>query len=89
MINFQCPPVPPQGHSETVRRLSWESVTPVPRALAKRVEFWYTDYAALTHSGNRGEVGDLTEVINFLLAVIAGIVSHYVCKWLDGQSKGQ
>jgi uncharacterized protein YodC (DUF2158 family) len=24
---------------------------------------------------------------NFLLAVIVGVVSHYICKWLDGFSR--
>jgi hypothetical protein len=35
------------------------------------------------------EVSELNDLVNFLLAVIAGIVSYYVCKWLDGQSKGR
>jgi hypothetical protein len=35
------------------------------------------------------EVSDLDLLINFLLAVTASIVGYYVCKWLDGQSKGK
>ena len=28
-------------------------------------------------------------VSNFLLSVATSIVSYYICKWLDGQDKGQ
>jgi hypothetical protein len=44
-------PVPPQGHSEPVRTLVWESVTLV---LAKPVEFWYTYGAALLTLATEG-----------------------------------
>jgi hypothetical protein len=42
-----------------------------------------------SHSGNREEVGNLADLINFLLAVAASIVGHYVCKWLDSRRKGK
>jgi hypothetical protein len=35
------------------------------------------------------EVSNLANLMNFLLAVIASIVGYYVCKWLDGPSKGK
>jgi hypothetical protein len=35
------------------------------------------------------EVSRLNDLTDFLLAVIAGIVSNYVCKWLDGWRKGR
>jgi hypothetical protein len=35
------------------------------------------------------EVSEMNNLDNFLLAVIAGIVSYYVCKWLDGWRKGR
>ena len=25
---------------------------------------------------------------NFLVSVIAGILCHYICRWLDGHKKG-
>ncbi len=28
-------------------------------------------------------------IIGFLVSVVAGIASHYICKWLDRHSKGQ
>lgn len=31
----------------------------------------------------------MTILITFLLSVAASIVGYYVCKWLDGQCKGQ
>lgn len=41
-----------------------------------------------THSGNRKGVYQLEIVISFLVSVVAGIVSYYFCKWLDGDDSG-
>lgn len=30
----------------------------------------------------------LEETINFLVAVAASVIGTYICKWLDGHSKG-
>jgi hypothetical protein len=64
---------------------------PAFRVLAKPVEFWYTDHAALLSLKIRQqrEVSRLNDLFDFLLAVIAGIVSYYICKWLDGWRKGR
>lgn len=35
-------------------------------------------------SGDREEVIDVELFQNFLVSVIAGVVSYYICKWLDG-----
>jgi hypothetical protein len=50
---------------------------------------WYSGNAALLHSGSRGEVEMLEILISFLVSVAAGIISYYVCKWLDRRSKGK
>ena len=34
------------------------------------------------------EVNSAMELYNFILAVGASIVAYYICKWLDGQGKG-
>ncbi len=31
----------------------------------------------------------MQHIIGFLVSVVAGIASHYICKWLDWHSKGQ
>ncbi len=31
----------------------------------------------------------MQHIIGFLVSVVAGIASHYICKWLDRHSKGQ
>ncbi len=31
----------------------------------------------------------MTEILNFLLAVGANVLSCYICKWLDGWRKGR
>lgn len=38
-------------------------------------------------SGNRKGVFLLKTLIAFGLSVAAGIVCHYICKWLDSKSK--
>ena len=53
------------------------------------VGIWYNTVAALLQSGNREEVDTLEFVIGFLVSVAAGIISYYVCKWLDRRSKGK
>lgn len=37
-----------------------------------------------THSGNRKGVYYLDLIISFLVSVMAGVTSYYICKWLDG-----
>lgn len=34
-------------------------------------------------SGNREEVNEMELIFSFVVSVIAGVVSHYICKWLD------
>lgn len=31
----------------------------------------------------------MAELLNFLLAVAANVLSSYICKWLDGWRKGR
>ena len=35
------------------------------------------------------EVNPMDEVRNFFLSVGAGVISYYVCQWLDKQRKGR
>lgn len=39
--------------------------------------------------GNRKGVNTVEFIIGFLVSVVAGIASHYICKWLDRHRKGQ
>ncbi|RGU43913.1 molybdenum cofactor biosynthesis protein MoaD [Coprococcus comes] len=34
---------------------------------------------------HRGEVYILEELLSLILAVVAGVISHLICKWLDGK----
>ena len=36
-----------------------------------------------TQSGNRKGVNRLDLITSFLVSVMAGVVSYYICKWLD------
>ena len=57
--------------------------------LALPVKLWYIIEAVHLHSGSREEVKALPELYNFILPVSASVVAYYICKWLDGQNKGQ
>ena len=35
-------------------------------------------------TGDRKEVSSLDTITSFLVAVMAGVVCHYIIKWLDG-----
>ena len=37
--------------------------------------------------GNRWGVSKIEHLITVLLAVMAGVISHVICKWLDGKSE--
>lgn len=43
---------------------------------------------AIPKSGNGKGVTSLEYVIAFGISVVAGIVVHYLCKWLDGEDSG-
>ena len=36
------------------------------------------------HTGIRKEVFIMDEALSFVIAVTAGVVCHYIIKWLDG-----
>ena len=58
-------------------------------SLAKSVEQCYYDFAALPPPSNGKEVKRMAELLDFLLAVAANVLSCYICKWLDGWRKGR
>lgn len=39
-------------------------------------------------SGNREEVIDMEWLDSFIISVIAGVVTYYICKWLDEDGPG-
>lgn len=39
-------------------------------------------------SWQQEEVGVLDTFISFIVSVAAGIISYYICKWLDRHGKG-
>jgi hypothetical protein len=43
---------------------------------------------SLTDTHDREEVMVMTYIISFLIAVAAGVVCHYIIKWLDSNNKG-
>ena len=50
--------------------------------VAEYSELWYTGCVASSIPAREGGVSRM--LISFLLSVLAGIVCHYLCKWLDG-----
>ena len=36
-----------------------------------------------SYTGDRKEVHHMEYIIAFLISVMAGIISYYICKWLD------
>lgn len=59
------------------------------RYIDKIMQYGIIYLLATTHSGNRGEVKKLEVFSSFVLAVAAGVVSYYICKWLDGMMGGK
>lgn len=52
------------------------------------VEIWYNGGAGLRYLQQEG--GEQMEVlIGFCVSVAAGIVSTYICRWLDRHGRGQ
>lgn len=45
-------------------------------------------YLLAEPSGNREEVIDMEWLESFIISVIAGVVSYYICKWLDRDGPG-
>ena len=62
---------------------------PAKKVLALVSNIVYHFFAALLYSGNREEVSALENLTMFLVSVGAGIISYYVCKWLDRHGKGK
>ena len=47
---------------------------------------WRCYHAGVTASdtGNRKEVSAMEFLLSLMVAVAAGVISHLICKWLDG-----
>ena len=49
----------------------------------KRIKVWYnTNVVAPNLATERGVY--MSEIISFLISVLASVVGYYICKWLDG-----
>lgn len=47
---------------------------------------WYNILAGVPPCDLTYERGcAIMDILTFMLSVIAGVVSHYICKWLDGE----
>ena len=61
-----------------------------PRLMAFPVKFWctspvwYVIMALLLTLSSRKEVSTMHDLIGFIFSIIANVMSHYICKWLDG-----
>ena len=42
-------------------------------------------FCCRSHSGNRREVYFVDSIVSFFVSVVAGIVTYYICKWLDSR----
>ncbi len=40
-------------------------------------------YNRLSASSVRKEVGNVEYIVALLISVVAGVISHYICKWFD------
>ena len=38
----------------------------------------------MLRTSSRREVFPLENILAFIISVVAGVVSYYICKWLDG-----
>lgn len=47
-------------------------------------KIWYNPYVTASYIWYGKEVFGLDVIISLLVAVMAGVISHLVCKWLDG-----
>lgn len=56
--------------------------------LAEFVRLCYNDYVALPYRQQEGGE-DMETMIALMKSVVAGVICHYICKWLDGENKGQ
>ena len=47
--------------------------------------FMLYSFCCRSHSGNRREVYFVDSIVSFFVSVVAGIVTYYICKWLDSK----
>lgn len=59
-----------------------------PVFLADTVGSWYNAVGCLYLPWQQGGGEKMTPLADFILAVVAGVIGHYICKWLDRHSKG-
>lgn len=44
----------------------------------------YNFFVTASKSGNREEVNRMEFIISLIIAVMGGVICHYIIKWLDG-----
>lgn len=60
--------------------------TCIARLSLHRILFvWYNTSVALLIPGNGRRCIRLETIVSLLCAIAANVISHYICKWLDGQ----
>ena len=45
---------------------------------------WYNKFVTASNTGDREEVNCVEVFVSFTVAVAAGVICHYIIKWLDG-----
>ena len=56
-------------------------------AFGRQGWIWYNRLVVTSQSGNRKGVLALTVLTSFVLSIIASVIAHYICKWLDRKKK--
>ena len=44
----------------------------------------YTNYVTASETGDRKEVSHVEALTSLIVAVMGGVICHYIIKWLDG-----
>ena len=44
----------------------------------------YNSNVTASQTGDRKEVPAVEILLSLIVSVVAGVISHFICKWLDG-----
>lgn len=61
-----------------------EAFSRFPTVIDKGDIVWYNDPVGFFR---KEEVTELSYIISLVISIAAGIISHYICKWLDRNNK--
>lgn len=54
-------------------------------SLNRILSVWYNTDVALPIPGNGKEVHQVNFTVSLICSIMANVIAHYICKWLDEQ----